>query len=67
MSLEYDESRQPKRREKEIEKVLYIGANFAKLAGMTWHGLSTPHVPYIGAALRSHARYFFFGWKRAFH
>jgi len=35
MILEYDECRQPKRREKEIEKVLYIGANFAKLAGMT--------------------------------
>ena len=32
-------------------EVLYIGVNFAKLVGMTWHGLSTPHVPYIGAAL----------------
>ena len=37
-------------------EVLYIGVNFAKLVGMTWHGLNTPHVPYIRAALRKMAK-----------
>ena len=37
-------------------EVLYIRANFAKLARMTWHDLSTRHVPYIGAALRKMAK-----------